>query len=488
MVRLEAAEQQNENVERVDDPSAHHADAVWEEVGNVTSEFPETESTQSIAQQKVESQKLESQKLESQNEAGQKQITTSDASGTDPTNQETDAMQTHLENEKKFDGEFQEGELHDDDQIVDGSPASKLIQDLEAEEDLTVSRTVQPNSSLDSCSNLASSRDEGDGLRFSEYMRPQSQDASNEAESRYEALRSLGESGDLAGETTVGLHEADVDRDDQESKYANPQTEEFEQNLEVDTEITVSDEHEKKPPKLMECRAGENELGEKHESEESESVADFKLFDSEDEGDTLEAYMTRLLKDVLGDVDSTDVDSTDAESTDAESTDAESTDADSTDADETNLDEENPTGVNAEEQEDLEPLDPNAPIVHRSLASARDTDHSAMRELANTSARIAIQRVERLQSRNTQVKGMIRLVCALGAILSGAACYIFLFGFPMYLSVAMSGVIAIVYVREAIQLFQEASCQFNAATSAVQDDGSAPASEEKFADEKFADE
>ena len=61
--------------------------------------------------------------------------------------------------------------------------------------------------------------------------------------------------------------------------------------------------------------------------------------------------------------------------------------------------------------------------------------------LANTSARVAIKRSARLQARNIQLKGMIRLVYALGALSCGGVCYMFLTGFLIYLAPAMTGIV-----------------------------------------------
>ena len=175
--------------------------------------------------------------------------------------------------------------------------------------------------------------------------------------------------------------------------------------------------------------------------------------DSDDEDDTIEAYMNRLLQHVRGDADD--------KSTENEPFD----------------------DANEIEEEDLEPLDPNAPLVPRSLAPERDTDLNAMRELANTSARVAIKRSARLQARNIQLKGVIRLLYALGAIGCGAVCFVFLTGLLTYVASAMTGLVAIIYIREAMQLFQEASYQYSAATSVLQDEGSIAASNEEYADE-----
>ena len=179
---------------------------------------------------------------------------------------------------------------------------------------------------------------------------------------------------------------------------------------------------------------------------------------AEEEEDTIEAYMNRLLKHVRGNDGQELDDVTDPQAVDSGQTDA-------------------------SDDEMLEPLDPNAPLVPRSLAPERDSDLDAMRELANTSARIAIKRSARLQSRNTQLKGLIRLSYALGAISCGAVCYLYLTGMVVYVAVMMTGIVSVIYVREAMQFFQEASYQYNAATNALHDENSSVEDDSEYADE-----
>jgi len=179
---------------------------------------------------------------------------------------------------------------------------------------------------------------------------------------------------------------------------------------------------------------------------------------AEEEEDTIEAYMNRLLKHVRGNDGQELDDVTDPQAVDSGQTDA-------------------------SDDEMLEPLDPNAPLVPRSLTPERDSDLDAMRELANTSARIAIKRSARLQSRNTQLKGLIRLSYALGAISCGAVCYLYLTGMVVYVAVMMTGIVSVIYVREAMQFFQEASYQYNAATNALHDENSSVEDDSEYADE-----
>jgi len=47
---------------------------------------------------------------------------------------------------------------------------------------------------------------------------------------------------------------------------------------------------------------------------------------------------------------------------------------------------------------------------------------------------------------------------------------------------AMTGLLAIIYIREAMQLFQEATYQYSAATSVLQDEGNVAVGNEEHAD------
>jgi len=429
-VQLEAATQKNEYPQE-DDSSAYQADAVWEEVGNVGSDVPKADSAQDDSQQDPGSQPVDVNDQEQDVAVGSDEHVTSSS---DSSEQDTDTLQTHLEDEMRVDGELPDG-----DQMVGGSLASKLIQDLEAEDELPSKAVSEPHSSLDDFSNLAYSGEEEEGLRFTGYMRPESETWSTEVEASDDGFgprsETLDEPDGTASDSNVGLYEVDAEVDGSESDYARTQG--------IDHDIEDDD-----ASAAEETAAGG--LG----SDESES--DSPLTDGEDEDDTIEAYMNRLLKHVRGDTDPPP------------------------DAD---LGNDASADTGAAQEEDLEPLDPNAPLIPRSLAPERDTDLNAMRELANTSARVAIKRSARLQARNIQLKGVIRLVYALGALSCGGVCYMFLTGFLIYLAPAMTGIVAIIYVREAMQLFQEASYQYSAATTTLQDEGSNSAGNEQYADE-----
>ena len=65
-----------------------------------------------------------------------------------------------------------------------------------------------------------------------------------------------------------------------------------------------------------------------------------------------------------------------------------------------------------------------------------------MRELANASARIAINRSVQVQTRDTQLRAAFSIACAVGAAVCGIACFLLLPGIMRYLSAVMTAVVA----------------------------------------------
>ena len=481
LVRLEAAEQQRQHRQSTEDPSANQADAVWEEVGNVESDkvapssVKETTS-QELGQQTVdvgeandEAEPSQSVMPASENTVSENTASENTSSGDsiagnpDPTLQDADSLHRHLENEMRVDGELPDG-----DQMVGGSLASKLIQDLEAEDAFAPNSSGNHQSALDAFSNLTYTGDEKDGISATGYMRPESEDWATDAEASDEGLNHYGETGDepssVVNEGTVGFYENHGAVDGFENEYAPYQS--LQEGIQEGIEEGAEEGFEQSTDQDMDSGdgtavasdddlAGAASLSDDAVSDEAAADSEFTDTDtdSDDEDDTIEAYMNRLLQHVRGD------------------------------ADDKSIENEPLDDANEIEEEDLEPLDPNVPLVPRSLAPERDTDLNAMRELANTSARVAIKRSARLQARNIQLKGVIRLLYALGAIGCGAVCFVFLTGLLTYVASAMTGLVAIIYIREAMQLFQEASYQYSAATSVLQDEGSIAASNEEYADE-----
>jgi hypothetical protein len=107
-----------------------------------------------------------------------------------------------------------------------------------------------------------------------------------------------------------------------------------------------------------------------------------------------------------------------------------------------------------------QPIDPTAPMVPRSQAPERAGNLSAMRELANATARSAISQSLRQQTRHTQIQGLVSFGCAGGALLCGLLLYLFVPGVVpnvvRLVAVAMTVVVAAIYGREGIGSFREA--------------------------------
>ncbi len=103
-------------------------------------------------------------------------------------------------------------------------------------------------------------------------------------------------------------------------------------------------------------------------------------------------------------------------------------------------------------------IDPAAPLVPRSQAPERNSDLSAMRELANASARSAINRSQRSQSHTTRMQSMVKFAQAGVALLCGVAA-VWLVALPMLKIIAAvaSLLIAAICVKEGYSLLTELS-------------------------------
>ena len=436
LVRLEAAEQKNRYQTDPEDENESYPDTVLEQLADDQADDGPGEPGIPEGQHDVEDRSIVDE--ESPETAVTDPHSEVEEHGyNSPAGHDAESLHADLEKEMRVGGELPDG-----DQIVDGSLASKLIQDFESEDVFAASRSEAIESSLEAFSNLAYSGEENESLSFTGFMRPDSQDnlADDQTfnEPTEEDSRSEIESNELRDETVAGgLDDSGRHASDYEDDPIDAADDEYATEQAVDE--TVSHEYQSTDS----------------DPDERVEVANES---AEEEEDTIEAYMNRLLKHVRGDDDQEVDDVTDSQAVDSGQTDA-------------------------PDDEMLEPLDPNAPLVPRSLAPERDSDLDAMRELANTSARIAIKRSARLQSRNTQLKGLIRLSYALGAISCGAVCYLYLTGMVVYVAVMMTVIVAVIYVREAMQFFQEASYQYNAATNALHDENSSVEDDSEYTDE-----
>ena len=151
----------------------------------------------------------------------------------------------------------------------------------------------------------------------------------------------------------------------------------------------------------------------------------------DEEEDSVEAYMNRLLGRMQTGPAKATVPAVEAESHDYQS-------ADNREAVE-------------EIAEEAEAFDPNEPLQPRSQAPEGQS-LSAMRELANQSARSAISRSSKTQNRETQTKALAKFAQGVVALLCGAAAFIFVSGFLKVIAAGASVLIALICINEGLSL------------------------------------
>ncbi|MEM9587734.1 MAG: hypothetical protein AAGA03_10685, partial [Planctomycetota bacterium] len=103
-----------------------------------------------------------------------------------------------------------------------------------------------------------------------------------------------------------------------------------------------------------------------------------------------------------------------------------------------------------------QPIDPAEPLVPRSQAPEKNSNLSAMRELANYSARSAISRSTKIQTRNTQMRAFGRFASAGAAVICGMAVFVAISGVFGTLGALAGFVLAGFFTYEGFTLFQEA--------------------------------
>ncbi|QDT01734.1 hypothetical protein K227x_01010 [Rubripirellula lacrimiformis] len=177
---------------------------------------------------------------------------------------------------------------------------------------------------------------------------------------------------------------------------------------------------------------------------------------AEDDDDSIEAYMNRLLNRVQGNPG--------GEEASKPSTLSLSTSVPSA-VSELDVDTGGAEAV-------VEVIDPDAPLVPRSHAPERNSDLSAMRDLANQSARTAISHSARIQTRNIQVAGVCNLAVAAVAVIAALAVSVMLEGGLLYIAWVMALIIAGVSVRDAKNNFSEARRRAETSGSSDDDDSS----------------
>ncbi|TWU63300.1 Chromosome partition protein Smc [Crateriforma conspicua] len=171
-----------------------------------------------------------------------------------------------------------------------------------------------------------------------------------------------------------------------------------------------------------------------------EPAATGSVADEEPEDDSIEAYMNRLLQRVQNGPNATGATGGGSAPTPQKDASAAA--------------EEAPAAEIPVEPEPV--IDPNAPLIARSEAPEKHTNLSAMRELANDSARSAISRSTKQQIRDTQLRGMSRLLVAAVFAISGLG--VFVASPIMWVSLLglLAGIIAAaLYGREGWMLIRD---------------------------------
>jgi hypothetical protein len=172
--------------------------------------------------------------------------------------------------------------------------------------------------------------------------------------------------------------------------------------------------------------------------------------DAHVDDDSIEAYMNRLLGRVQGNPGEAPTSPADSVSLSSVSV---------------NLDtpsEAGPTDASAVIAPQTE-MDPDAPLVPRSKAPERNSDLSAMRALANQSARSAISRSVRIQTRNMQMAGMMNFGVAVVAVLFGLGGSFLLNGGLLYLAWLMALIVAVISIRDGLRNLSDARARLQAA-------------------------
>lgn len=339
-----------------------------------------------------------------------------------------------------------EDAVEDPSSVVDGSLASMLIHDLEKEAaaDSNYSDDGHTSSWDEHAQNSGWDREYAEESRASEWTNdPDGFRVEQIEESTTENYHS-----DVESHEDYGNAEYDSNAAEDSVGYTD-QTQE-----EIDSEVEKTYE--------IDTQASEPgfKVAEDSQHESPSDVQDAATVPAEDgdlgDEDSIEAYMNRLLNRAQADV------RTESEEDETVSV---STSLSSSDLSETSESQ----AHSGEEHADSEMIDPDAPLVPRSHAPEKNSDLSAMRELANASARSAISRSVRVQTRDTQIKGAINFACAFGAAVCGVACFIFIPGIVRFLAVGMTAVVAVIYVMQGNQEFAEAKRRLTAAESGVAD-------------------
>ncbi|WP_404306751.1 FHA domain-containing protein [Neorhodopirellula lusitana] len=175
--------------------------------------------------------------------------------------------------------------------------------------------------------------------------------------------------------------------------------------------------------------------------------------------DSIEAYMNRLLQRVQGQPDEAPVPAAKAEpvakSEPVVEANTEASDLDASDSME--------IGTTSEAE-----VSPDAPLVPRSQAPERNSNLSAMRELANESARSAITRSNRSQSHTTRIQAMLKFAYAGIALICGLIAVAMIDLMMLKVIAVIAALVAAgIFIKEGFGLMAELGQRKPAAASAV---------------------
>ncbi|MEM6687976.1 MAG: FHA domain-containing protein [Planctomycetota bacterium] len=115
----------------------------------------------------------------------------------------------------------------------------------------------------------------------------------------------------------------------------------------------------------------------------------------------------------------------------------------------------------SESDDDVEPIGPDEPLVPRSHAPERGRDLAAMRDLANQQARTAITRSTRIQIRNMQLSGFINFGVAAVAVAIGIGCSFIVSATPLIFIWLMVFACVFIFCKDGFKNLVEAKSRLS---------------------------
>ena len=331
-----------------------------------------------------------------------------------------------------------------------GSFASQLINDIEAEQSSS-GELDAPSDPYDSDSYQASGA--------------HSLEDNEDAESSTYAMDEPGANENVTNPWSFQRDDEEVEN---ESALPEQSPNAFGINAQADHDAAYQSEshdEEQSPQPIGSYQDAEISTAEVSPEQASESAEE----GTADDDDSIEAYMNRLLKRVQGEP----TDSVAASSTSGMSS-VSTTDSVTTAPEDPSLStSSSTTPLTMESDHGSEYLDPDEPLVPRSQAPERSGNLSAMRELANQSARSAISRSVRIQSRDIQIKAFTKFGAAAVAVVCAFAVLLFIVTKLKFIAAGAIFVLAFVMVSEGRSLLKESRRRLEQADTEAESDPAA---------------